>query len=154
MKIHLPSALTSLQHPQARRFLRRLKLDVADEDRAALLDALVGSPSSSDIGGQSKRGSGERGVSFESDGGRKKRAKRGGGGGGKSDGDSECGGGGGGGAARVLYRDFLELVLADQVCMECGRCFLVMRFLDSGRLTACFLRCRRESEQRRRPYSR
>lgn len=42
-------------------------------------------------------------MSFESDGRGKKTAKRGG------DGDS------GGGGVRVSYRDFLELVLAEQV---------------------------------------
>lgn len=113
-----------VQTPQARRFLRRLKLDVAEEDRAALLDALAGPPCSSDIGGHSSRGAGERGVSFEGDGGGKKRAKRGdgSGAGGKSDGDG--GGGGNGGATRVLYRDFLELVLADQVYREGNFCFV------------------------------
>ncbi|CAM9116657.1 unnamed protein product, partial [Hapterophycus canaliculatus] len=91
---------------ETRRFLRRLKLDVADEDRAALLDALAGPRCSSDISGHSSRVPGERGVSFESDEGRKKRAKR---------------GGGGGGATRILYRDFLELVLADQESKEISK---------------------------------
>ncbi len=88
---------------QTKRFLRRLKLDLADEDRSALLDALAG-PSASGARGASS----ERGVSFEGDddGRGKKHAKRGGGGD-KSDGD--------GGGVRVLYRDFLELVLAEQV---------------------------------------
>lgn len=49
--------------------------------------------------GDDGRASGEKGVSFESDGGRKKRTKR----------DN------GGGDGLVSYRDFLELVLAEQV---------------------------------------
>lgn len=85
---------------QTRRFLRRLKLDIDDDERAALLDALAG------VGDD--RASGEKGVSFESDGDGKgkQRAKRGGG-------DDKSGGDGGG--VRVLYRDFLELLLAEQV---------------------------------------
>jgi len=89
---------------QVQRFLRRLKLDLADEDRAALLNSLAGPPASDGRGASS-----ERGVSFEGDGdgGRSKKHTKRGGGGGKSEGD--------GGGFRVLYRDFLELALAEQV---------------------------------------
>ena len=90
---------------QTRRFLRRLKLDVNDDERAALLDALAG-------GGGDDRASGAKGVSFESDGDgkgkKKRRARRGG------DNDDSAGGRDDDGV-EVLYRDFLELVLAEQV---------------------------------------
>eukprot|EP00903_Cladosiphon_okamuranus_P008645 g8289.t1 len=87
-----------------RRFLRRLKLDIDDDERATLLDALAG--------GGHDRASGEKGVSFESDsdGTSKKRTKRGGG-------DDDKGGGDGDGV-KVLYRDFLELLLAEQESRE------------------------------------
>lgn len=93
---------------QTRRFLRRLKLDIEDDERAVLLDALAG--------GDDDRAPGEKGVSFESDGDGKgkRRAKRGGG-------DDDKGGDDGGGD-EVLYRDFLELVLAEQVHTTQGSC--------------------------------
>lgn len=90
---------TSNRQSQTRRFLRRLKLDVPEDDRAALLDALVPPPTTSAGDGDDGRASGEKGVSFESDGGRKKRAKR-------DDGGADD---------LVSYRDFLELVLAEKV---------------------------------------
>ncbi|CAM9502376.1 unnamed protein product [Ectocarpus sp. 12 AP-2014] len=94
-----------LDREQTRRFLRRLKLDVPDDDRAALLDALAPPPGTSVGDGDDGRASGQKGVSFESDGGRKKRAKR----------DD------GGGVGLVSYRDFLELVLAEQESKEVSK---------------------------------
>ena len=107
---------------QTQRFLRRLKLDLADEDRAALLDALAGPPPSGGRGASS-----ERGVSFEGDGdGRgKKHAKRGGSGGGKSDSH--------GSGVRVLYRDFLELMLAEQVLYSKQQQRCLLRLQVCGR---------------------
>lgn len=88
---------------QTRRFLRRLKFDLTGDDLDAVIDALAGpSPGGGGGGDTSDRSSHERGVSFESDGRGTKKAKR-------------DGGDGGGGGVGVLYRDFLELVLAEQV---------------------------------------
>ncbi|CAN0343330.1 unnamed protein product, partial [Pylaiella littoralis] len=87
---------------QTRRFLRRLKFDLTGDDLDAVIDALAGpSPGGGGGGDISDRSSHERGVSFESDGRGTKKAKR-------------DGGDGGGGSVGVLYRDFLELVLAEQ----------------------------------------
>lgn len=114
----LNSKLNLHEKKQSRRFLRRLKLDIDDDERAALLDALAG--------GGDDRASGEKGVSFESDGGdgkAKRRAKRGG--------DNDKSGGDDGGV-EVLYRDFLELVLAEQVATQ-------PRFSRGSYAVACFL---------------
>ena len=93
------------QKTQTSRFLRRLKLDLSESERAVLLDALVG-PNDGNGGGNSGRG-----VSFESEGGsrRAKRSKD------RDRGDDENGSGEDGNGVRILFRDFLELVLAEKV---------------------------------------
>lgn len=86
-----------------KRFLRRLKLDLSDADRGVVLDCLTG-PCDNDKDNK-------RGVSFERDGGKRRSAGRGRGGHGDEDGYGDDRGGGG----RVSYRDFLELLLSEQV---------------------------------------
>lgn len=109
--MYLPFDIPKTKKTQTSRFLRRLKLDLSESERAVLLDALVGPDDGNGDGGNDGRGRG-RGVSFESDGG-SRRAKRGKD---KGGGDAEeKGSGGDGGGARVLFRDFLELVLAEKV---------------------------------------
>lgn len=86
-----------------KRFLRRLKLDLSDVDRGVVLNCLVGP---CDDNKDKKRG-----VCFERDGEKTRSAGRGKGG--HSDegryGD-DCDASG-----RVSYRDFLELLLSEQV---------------------------------------
>lgn len=99
---------------QTRLFLRKLKLDLSEADRTVLLDVLAGPPQNG-AGARNDGGRGERSETGEK--GRDKKSKKGRMGrhdDGSSDGGDDGGVGGDDGV--VLYRDILELMLAERVC--------------------------------------